>query len=332
MNRRALLAALAAGSLLRTRLALAQRPQKVYRIGFLGNTEPNADLVTLRKSHPAPRSIDEGLRELGWVEGKNVQQVWKSNENRSELSPGIIDEFVRMPVDVLVVFNPASAQIALQKTRTIPIVAVAGLFVEQGLVASLGRPGGNLTGISLDAGDFFHGKLLQLLKSAAPRITRVAFLARVGHGDFHAETHKAATALGLTIFHVRYKDAEFEHAVAEAVRQGANGLVFLGTAHLQYAHFQRKAHEVCARHRLPAMHTVLSTVETGGLRAYSLNEREYYRRVPYFIDRILKGANPAELPIEQVDRIELHLNLGTAKELGLNFPASLVTQADRVFQ
>ncbi len=291
----------------------------------------NAELIQRRSTHPAPRIIEESLRDLGWVEGKNVQLLWKSAEGRPERRPGIIDEFVRMPVDVLVVFNNESSRIALQRTRTIPIVATGGFLVEQGLVASLARPGGNLTGLSWEFRGS-QGKLLQLLKSAAPRTTRVAFIARVGHGDFHPETLKAATDLGLSIFNVRFEGVEFERAVEEAVRQGANGLVFRGTPQMQYREVQRKVHEVCFRHRLPAMHEHLPAVESGGLMGYSVDDELPYRRIPYFIDRILKGAKPAELPIEQVDKLELRLNLGTAKELGLTFPASLITQADRVVQ
>lgn len=332
-HRRALLALLAAAWVLGTRFALAQPLQRVYRIGFVANTIPNADLIAHRNSHPAPRIIEEGLRDLGWVDGKNVQLLWKSAEGRPERSPAIIKEFVRMPVDVLVVFNNRGAELALKETRHIPIVIIAGgSLVDRGLVSSLARPGGNLTGLSWE-GTADGGKLLQLLKSAAPRVTRVAFLSFAGHGDLDRETREAAKELGLTIFNVRYEGTEFEGAVAQAVRQGANGLVFSGTAPLQWRHNQEKAHEASARYRLPAIHILLSAVESGGLMAYSsLVDKDVFRRTCYFVDRILRGAKPSELPIEQHGKFELHINVKTAKALGLTFPASLITQADRVFQ
>jgi putative ABC transport system substrate-binding protein len=333
LNRRSLLASLAAGPLLWTRLVLAQPQQSAYRIGFVASTIPNADLVARRNTHPAPRIIEESLRELGWVDGKNVQLLWKSSDNHPERTPAIIEEFVRMPVDVLVVFNNRGAELALKETRHIPIVIIAGSnLVAGGLVASLARPGGNLTGLSYE-GTANAGKLLQLLKDAAPRVTRVALLGAPSADDPDRETQDAARELGLVIFLVRYEGEEVESAVVQAVHQGANGLVFLGKAALQWRHVQEKAHEASARHRLPAIHAMLTAVESGGLMAYSaLIDKVVIGRASYFIDRILRGAKPSELPIEQHSKFELHLNLGTARKLGLVFPASLITRADRVFQ
>ena len=331
MNRRVALSSMAASAAAICFPAQAQPGRKIHRIGFVTYTQSNADLAARPRTDPGELLVEAGLRELGWVEGRNIELLWKSTEGRTELEPGIIDEFVRIPVDVLVVFNNRAAAVAVTKTTTIPVVMVGGFVIEQGLVASLARPGGNLTGLSWEHTSY-QGKLLHLLKSAAPRVSKIAFLGRVAHGDFLPETLAAAADLRLTIFHVRYEGVEFDRAITEAVRQGANALVFLGTPQLLYRQHQQRAHELSARHGLPDMHETLAAVESGALMAYDASADEAYRRVPYFIHRILKGAKPADLPMEQCGKIELHLNLGTARTLGLTFPPTLLTQADRVFE
>ena len=315
-----------------------QRAPRVFRIGFLANTVPMTDLVGRVPSHPGAIAVEDGLRKLGWIDGKNIEIVWKSAEGKLERLPDLAEELVRIPVDVIVAFGPGVAA-AAQKTRSIPIVmATSSSPVEQGLVKSLARPGGNVTGLTLDAGMELNGKRLALLKAAVPKASRVAFVVQHSgplpeDAGFSPQTQGAAQALGLTLFLVTFAAPEdLERTFADAVRHGANALVFPDTPILYWRPTQDVIKQLAVRHRLPAMHSILVAPEMGALMAYAPNIMVNYQRAPYYIDRILRGAKPADLPIEQPSKFELVVNLKAAKAIGLTIPASVLTQADRVIE
>jgi putative ABC transport system substrate-binding protein len=270
------------------------------------------------------------MRALGWEPGKNVELLYKSAESRYERMPDIVEQFVRMPVDVLVVFGPQAADAARQKTKTIPIVW-AGSY-ELGPQA---RPEGNITGSSYITGP--QGlKRLEILKALVPKATNVAIFtvsAKPSAEPFPASVVAAAKGIGLDIFRVTFASpAELERAYAEAKRRGANAVYLPVFPELTWSESVRaKVIQQAAQYRLPAAYEVPSLAASGGLLAYGADDTAGARRVPYFVDRILRGAKPSDLPIETISRIELNINRRTARELGLEIPPALLLQADNVF-
>ena len=337
MNRRCAVAALAAAPLFALRPAIGRAAERIPRVGLMLNTIAVADLGNPDKAGPAPRIIEEGLRARGWTPGRNIELAWKSVEGRFERWPEVVDQFIRMPVDVLVVFSDNAALAAMQRTKTLPIVMMTtGVAMRDGIVASLNRPGRNVTGISFEQPPELNGKRLALLKQAAPRVTRLAFLfdqppERVGLPTIGPITQATAHQLGMSLLGVGFKSLEeVQPAFDEALRQGANAAAVPYGIRIYMAEFQERMHELAIRHRIPLMHFVPRYVESGGLMGYGFDDLESYRRVPYYVDRILRGAAPSDLPIEQPTKFELAINLKTARAIGLTLPRSLVAQADRV--
>ena len=327
ITRRRLLALPAA--LLAAPLAAAAQ-QKVYRIGFL---------LTVAPEDPALPGVTEafrqGLREHGWVEGQNVTVEYRYARGTPELFPELAADLVRIGVDVILV-GPGPAALAAKKaTSTIPIVFAAAINpVATGLVASLARPGGNVTGVSLFAGPEVAGKALQLLKEAAPRVTRVAVLwnpANAGHPALVKEAEVAARALrvGLRVYEARATDA-LDQAFAIMSRERTGALVVLVDGMFN-AHRTRIA-ALAARHRLPAIYGLTTHVEAGGLMAYAPSLVDNFRRAGVYVGKILRGAKPGDLPVEQPTRFELSINMKTAKALGLTIPPSLLLRADHVIE
>ena len=321
------------------RPGFAQGTRTVPRVGLMLNTIAVADLGNPDKAGPAPKIIEDGLRALGWIPGRNIELVWKSVDGRFERWPQVVDEFVRLPVDVLVVFSDNAALVALQRTQSIPIVMLTvGAAVRDGVVRSLGRPGTNLTGFSFEQPPQLNGKRLALLKQAAPSISSVAFLAELpdemkAHPGFSAETQAAARALGVALIGVGFKsEDQIEPAFADAVGKGANAVVVPYGIRLYKVDVQQRIHALAIRHRMPVMHYVPRNADSGGLMAYGFDDLDIYRRLPYFIDRILRGAKPSDLPIEQPTRFVLVINQRAAKAIGLAIPRSLLAQADRVIE
>jgi putative ABC transport system substrate-binding protein len=327
MDRRTFLGSLAGGLLAAPIAARAQGPSRVPRVGY----------AFARVSSEDQQIWDvmrQGLRELGYVEGQNIALEVRWAEGRYERLPPLVAELVRLKVDVLVVGTTPGALAAKSATRTIPIVMYAvGDPVGSGLVASLGHPGGNLTGLSLFNKEV-SGKRLELLKESLPSIARVAVLTNPGnpiHAVFWKETQAAAHALGLQLQAIKiYGPGDFDDAFTAAARGRADALlVFDDSLTLGY---RTRLVAVAAKHRLPTMYGLREFPDAGGLVSYGPSNFDMYRRTASYVDKILKGAKPGDLPVEQPTKFELVINLKTAEALGLAIPPSLLQRADQVIE
>ena len=327
MNRRALITGVL-GFLAIPLAAKAQPAGKVYRIGFLGGTSrtANADMTN---------AFSQGLRELGYVEGQNVAIEYRYAEGKYERFPDFMNELVRLKVDVIVAVPTAAALAAKNATGTIPIVTVAVFDpIESGLGASLARPGTNVTGLTLIAGAEIVGKYLELLKESLPKVSRVAVLwnpANAAHPSLVREAESSARTLGLQLqlAGVRGPD-EVDNALAAMARERVGALMVLPDS--MFVAERTRLAELATKHRLPAMYGLRLHAEAGGLMAYSANLPDSARRAAAFVDRILKGAKPADLPVERPTKFELVINLKTAKALGLTIPPAVLARADEVIQ
>jgi putative ABC transport system substrate-binding protein len=315
--------------------ALAQPASRRFRLGVVYNTTPIPDGGSAED--PWTKAFREGLREHGWNEGRNIDIHWRSVLGQFDRRPAVIAELVQMPVDIILVAGTFATKEAMHATRTIPIVMFTTYApVDNRLVASTSRPGGNVTGISMDVGREMHGKRLAILKKFAPNVSRVAFLVPSYADprtslDFAPETEAAAASLGMTMFHASYSKPEhIGNAIDEAVKQGAKGLVVGEWAPINVTEHQLAIHRAAERHRLPVLHCLSGTAETGGLISYGADQLANYRRAGFYVDRILKGAKPAEMPIEQPRKIELVINRKAAKAIGLAIPLEVLALADRV--
>jgi ABC-type uncharacterized transport system substrate-binding protein len=308
--------------------AAAQPLEKVPRVGFLGpRTRSNdAGLVD---------AFLQGLRDLGWVEGKTIVIEYRWAEGRSDRLPDLAAELVRLKVDVIFAGNTAVAVAAKNATRTIPIVmATGGDPVGIGLVASLARPGGNVTGLSYGVGMEVVGKGLELLKETVPKVRRVAVLsnpANPSHSLAIETVSDAARAVGVQLQLLEARGPnEFDNAFAAMSRERAETLfVFLDPS---FGFHRARLSDLAAKSRIPAMYGSREYPEAGGLMSYGADFRHSFRRSATFVDKILKGAKPADLPIEQPTTFELVINLKTAKLLGLTVPPSRLLRADQVIE
>ena len=307
--------------------AEAQAPAKVPRIGFL----------TARSPTDLPHHLEafrQGLRELGYVEGQTIAIEYRFGEGRPERLPGLAAELVGLKVDLIVTGAPPAPEAAKQATSTIPIVvAVTGDLVAEGLVASIARPGGNITGLAAMSPELV-GKQLELLKEIAPEVSRVAILQNPNnhaHPSVLQQAEGAARALGVQLHILPARTApEIEAAFAEVRRQRAGGLLVLRDG----VFFSRRTQiaALAAKGRLPAIYGIREEAEAGGLMAYGASLPHMFRRAATYVDKILKGAKPADLPVEQPTRFELVINLWTARALGLTIPRSVLSLADEVIQ
>jgi len=323
MDRRAFLGIFAL--LAAPRAAAAKQAEKVWRIGYL---------TGLPRGSPRAVPLLEGLRELGYVEGRNLVIEWRYSDGRAERFPDLAAELVRAKVDVILAGDNPAIAAAQKATKTIPIVMTAAMDpVASGFASSLARPGSNLTGLSAQATDL-HAKALQLLKEAVPTAARIAILwVPIEPGRQHQaqQAERAAHTLGLKAQMVEVRDpGELEGVFAAMVRDRVDAVV-VHPSQLTYTHRTRIAN-LAARRRLPSMGGVRWLPEVGGLMSYSGSDSDRLRRTAYYVDRILRGANPADLPIEQPTRFELVINLKTAKALGLTIPPSLLARADQVIE
>jgi ABC-type uncharacterized transport system substrate-binding protein len=309
--------------------AEAQLTGKIYRIGYLaaGWGSGTAYLRPLE-------AFRQGLRELGWVEGQNVLIEYRFAEGRLERLPGLAEELVRLKVDVIAASPTPAALAAKNATRTIPIVGMSLTEpVGVGLVASLARPGGNVTGVAYGFDTDIFGKQLELLKEVIPKVRRVAVLSNPGNSPAQplimSSVEGAARSLGLQL---QLREArgpgEFEGAFAVMAKERAGALLVTGDP-MFFLHRARLA-ELAVKNRLPSMSTQGQWVEAGGLMSYGPSFPDLYRRAATYVDKILKGARPADLPIEQPTKFELVINLKTAQALGLTIPRSLLQRADQV--
>jgi len=310
----------------------AQTEKRLRRIGVLVTATSQKELVTRTASpQSAPRLLEEGLKKLGWVDGKNVQFVWKSAEGDFDRLPELAEELVRERVDVIVAL--AGVHAAAEKTKTIPIVMWG--FLEEGLALSLARPGKNVTGVSLGSHPRIGNKVIGLLKEATPGTSRVAFVStnKISKDFLDKEDRADFEAHRLTVFPVTYWGLPgLPGAFEEAVRQGANAMLFKISPGFLRQEVQDSISELAIRHRMPVAHNYLPLREWGGILAYGHDFTVGWKRVPYYVDRILRGANPGDIPIEEPTKYELHVNLKAAKAIGVAIPKSLLIQADRVIE
>jgi putative ABC transport system substrate-binding protein len=308
--------------------ATAQQPKKISRIGYLSNIDAATESARAE-------AIRLALRELGYIEGQNIAIEYRYAEGKRDRYPELAAELVHLKVDIIVVAGGvAPIQAAKNATKTIPIVMTGGGGdpVEAGLVDSLARPGGNVTGITLLQ---LGGKRLELLKEAVPKLARVAVLYDPAAPSPVLEVKEvlpvAARALGLTVQPWEVRDADgFERVFAVMRKERPDGLFVTGGPLINNNH--KRTVGFALKSRLPSMYTARGAVDAGGLMYYGADIADSYRRVAYFVDRILKGAKPADLPVEQPTKFELVINLKTAKQIGLTIPQSLLYRADKLIK
>jgi putative ABC transport system substrate-binding protein len=310
----------------------AQQPGKIPRIGVLvtGSLEAPEARVQLDAAR-------EGLRQLGYVEGRNIVIAYRGADGKIERFPSLAEEMVRLDVDLILAANTPAALAARQATATIPIVApVMGDPVADGLVASLAQPGRNITGLTFLAPEL-TAKRVQLLRDALPNVSRVAALWHPGAygertmNEMLKATEAAAQIVGVQLQLIGVRAAEeLEHAFSTMTRERAEAL-FLFPSPMLFLE-RRRIVELAATHRLPSVSQAREFVEIGGLIAYGANINDLFRRSTVYVDKILKGAKPADLPIEQPTRFELVINLKTAKTLGIDVPLPLMIRADEMIE
>jgi len=328
-NRRKLVITLGAGALVAPLACFAQRPDRVWRVGFLS-----------ARSRPVSLDSDEysgfpqGMRELGYVEGKNLMIDWRYAEGKYERLTELVAELVRLKVDVIVAAGSPVISAAQKAGASVPIVAVnAQDPVGSGFIKSLARPGGNITGLSSLASDI-GPKHLEMLLGMVPKLTRVAVLVNFDNPS-HSVTLKniqaAAEKANAKAFPVDARTApEIEKAFSTMAREKAGAVIVARDAlFLQQA---RQIAELAAKNRLPTISGIREYMEAGGLIIYGPNSTDSFRRAATYVDKILKGAKPGDLPVEQPTKFELVVNMKTAKALGITIPQSILISADKVIE
>jgi putative ABC transport system substrate-binding protein len=305
----------------------APQAANLSRIAFLGAESPSTSRHFLD-------AFRQGLRDLGYVEGQNITLEERWAEGRNERFPDLVAELVRLKVHVILAISAPAALAAKNGTHTIPIVFIAGDPFGSGLVSSLARPGGNITGMSLALGEEFTGKWLELLREAMPNASQVTVLwnpANPANVGYLQALQVAAQRLGVTLQPQGVQDpSQFDSAFAAMATARAQALiVFTDPLTVRY---RDQIVDLAAKHRLPAMYGFREFVDAGGLMAYGSNVPFMCRRAATYVDKILKGAKPADLPVEQPTTFELVINLKTAQALGLIIPPTLLFQADEVLR
>jgi putative tryptophan/tyrosine transport system substrate-binding protein len=309
--------------------AAAQEPKKVPRIGIVGGSQDIND----PKSNSS--ILRQGLRELGYMEGKNILVELRSAEGKTERFPSLVAELLQLNVDVLVSTSSVAVRAAKQASKTTPIVMVLNQDpVATGIVDSLARPGGNVTGLTLLTRDL-SGKRLELLKELVPTISRVGILLDSDSPTAASELkgYEAAVAalkVQLQSLEVRGPNPDFPAAFAAAAKGRMSALIAVRTSLINLN--SKRIADLAIKNRLPSMFERSEYVETGGLVSYAANDAESFKRAAVYVDKILKGVKPAELPVEQPTKFELVINLNTAKQIGLTIPQSVLYRADKVIK
>ena len=306
----------------------AQQPTKVPRIVYLSGSPPSS--ITARTE-----AFRQGLRDLGYVEGKNIVIEWRSAEGKRDRLPALAADLVRLKVDLIVTAGPLVTRAAKEATSTIPVVMAQDPDpVGNGFVASLARPGGNITGLSSLAPGL-TGKQLELLKEIVPKLSRVAVFetsTRPGNAQTLREVELAVGAFGVKL---QYLDVlspkDIETAFQAAVTERADGALWFVTGSIGNPH-RKKIADLAVSSRLPVIYNLLDHVEAGGLMFYGVNTVDLDRRAAVYVDKILKGAKPADLPVEQATKFEFVINLKTAKQIGLTIPPNVLARADKVIR
>ena len=324
---------LSAVLLLTVSLAQAQQPaKKIPRIGFLTPISASDPQSALRLD-----AFRQGLRDLGYVEGKDINIEYRYAEGRPERLPALAEELVRLKVDIFVVANDATARAAKKSTATIPIVmAQSGNPIGSGVIASLARPGSDVTGLTSYTAELL-GKRLELLKEVVPKVSRFAFLntadtAATASGDAFKEAQGPAKVLGVQfkLVEVKAENPDIEGAFRIIAKERIGAVI---TSPVPFIFFHRKRIlERLGKNRIPAMHSQQEWTNAGGLMSYGANIPDLYRRAARYVDKILKGAKPAELPVEQLTKFEFVINLKTAKQIGVTIPPNVLLRVDKVIR
>jgi ABC-type uncharacterized transport system substrate-binding protein len=307
--------------------AQAQQPTKVPRVGFLTANDFSALAARIE-------ALRQGLRELGYVEGKNIVIEYRYAEGKLDRLPALAAELVRLKVDIIVSAGPQSTRAVKEATVTIPIVMAFDFDpVGNGFVASLARPGGNITGLSTLAPEI-SGKQLELLKEIVPGLSRVVILGNStdpGNAQVVGETERAAVALGV---HHLYLDVRAPADIETAFRAARKGRAdaVLSLSSFLFISQRKQLVDLAVKSRLPAIYDRREYVEDGGLMSYGVSQPDLFRRAATYVDKILKGAKPADLPVEQPKKFDFIINLKAAKQIGLTIPPNVLARADKVIR
>ena len=308
-------------------IAEAQQPKKVPRIGFLATVPPSA--IAARTE-----AFRQGLRELGYVEGKNIVIEWRYAEGKADRLPALAAELIHLKVDVIVTAGSTSTRPAKEATKTIPIVIAQDSDpVGSGHVASLARPGGNITGLATLAPEI-SGKQLELLKEIVPKLSRVAVFGTSTSPGTAQVLKELELAAGAFKVQLQYLDVlsskDIETAFRAAGKGRAGAVLVLGGPVLNSQRTQ--VVDLAVKNRFPGIYIAIEFVEAGGLMSYGTSINDLFRRAATYVDKILKGAKPADLPVEQPTKFELVINLKTAKQIGLTIPPNVLARADKVIK
>jgi len=303
----------------------AQQPKKVPRIGYLDPASPEASLRQIE-------ALRKGLADLGYVEGQNIGIEYRYADGKRNLLSTAASELVQRQVDVIVTGSTPGVEAAKNATNTIPIIfATIGDPVRSGLIESLARPGGNITGLTIFSPEL-GGKRLELLKESFPKITRVAFIwSTMNPGFSFAEAEAAGKPLGVEVQSVQIRDVEDIESAFEKIRKMGSQAFTTAPDPVMRLN-RRKLLDFAAKNRLPAMYGTLDFVDAGGLMSYAPNTIDLYRRAAVYVDKVLKGAKPADLPVEQPVKFEFVINLKTAKQIGVTIPPNVLVRADKVIK
>jgi putative tryptophan/tyrosine transport system substrate-binding protein len=306
----------------------AQQTAKIPRIGYLIVASASASSARFE-------AFRQGLRELGYMEGKNIVIEWRSAEGKLDRLPALVAEIVRLKVDIIVTAGPSPTRVAKEATSLIPIVMTQDVDpVGSGFVASLARPGGNITGLSTLAPEL-SGKRLELLKEIVPKLLRVAVLGtstNPGNSQMLRETELVATKFGVKLQYLDVLDSkDIETAFRAATKGRADAVLMLLPGRIGASH-RTQIVNLAVKSRLPVIYGGQAYVEAGGLMTYGVNGADLDRRAATYVDKILKGAKPADLPIEQPKKFEFVINLKAAKQIGLTIPPNVLVRADRVIR
>jgi putative tryptophan/tyrosine transport system substrate-binding protein len=333
MNRRdtvLALLALGAGSL----AARAEQTEKIYRVGYLVTTTPIGEMAGADPVHPPTRGLLHELRALGYVEGRNLIFERRSGEGHPERFPGIVAELVRSKTDVIVLGGSSIVVLrAKEGAGNTPIVMLGvAQPMQLGFIASLARPGGNVTGLSYDVDPEIESKRLQLLKEAVPTITRVAYLATKDDWDqpIGRAIRGAAPSLAIELLYAEHVPSDLDGTLKALARMHPNAVIaaISGPAYAQ----RQQISEFAVKARLPVSFAFMEAAETGALITYGISLFDMARRAAHYVDKILRGANPGDLPIEQPTEIRLAVNLRTARAIGITIPQSILVRADRIIR
>jgi ABC-type uncharacterized transport system substrate-binding protein len=308
-------------------IAKAQQPKKVPRIGYLNALSPST-------SSPRTEAFREGLRDLGYVEGKNIVIEYRYAEEKLDRLPALAAELVRLKVDVIVTAAPLPTRAAKEATVTIPIVMTQDHDpVANGFVASLARPGGNITGLSTLRPEL-SGKQVELLKEIIPRLARVVILGTSTNPGYAQQLQEIELATGVLKVKLQYLDVLNPKDIETAFRAAGKGradAVLVQSTPVLFSQ-RRQTTDLAVKNRLPAIYDTTEFLEDGGLMSYGSNRSDLFRRAATYVDKILKGAKPADLPVEQSKKFEFVINLKAAKQIGLTIPPNVLARADKVIK